>query len=108
MRARRAALESCAVSLVVIFQWIGAAAQIAAAVFLMVYARRSIRRREAAEVDEWKQVHAALNAELTRFTAFSMPSHCFDCGALLMGGATRHKPGCSITGLIAEHFPRAN
>ena len=31
-----------------------------------------------------------------------LPSFCFDCGAYLMGGATQHKPGCSILALIEE------
>ena len=25
-----------------------------------------------------------------------LPTHCYDCGAYLMGGATEHKPWCSI------------
>ena len=37
-----------------------------------------------------------------------MPTHCFDCGVLLMGGATQHKPGCAILALIEEHFPPVN
>jgi hypothetical protein len=31
-----------------------------------------------------------------------MPAYCFDCGVFLMGGATQHKPGCSILKLIQE------
>ncbi len=36
--------------------------------------------------------------------AFDLPSHCEHCGALLMGGATEHKPGCPWLALIAECF----
>ena len=31
-----------------------------------------------------------------------LPTHCYDCGAYLMGGATVHKPDCSIRDMI-EH-----
>lgn len=31
-----------------------------------------------------------------------LPTHCFDCGVYLMGGATRHKTGCSILKLIED------
>ena len=31
-----------------------------------------------------------------------LPSFCFDCGAYLMGGMTRHMPGCSIGALIED------
>ena len=29
-----------------------------------------------------------------------LPTHCFDCGVYLMGGATVHEPDCSIQKLI--------
>ena len=29
-----------------------------------------------------------------------LPTHCHDCGAYLMGGATEHKPGCSVQQMI--------
>lgn len=31
-----------------------------------------------------------------------LPSHCYDCGAYLMGGATRHKRKCSILKMIKQ------
>jgi hypothetical protein len=35
-------------------------------------------------------------------SSFELPTHCVDCGAVLMGGATKHKPGCSIGRLIEK------
>lgn len=32
------------------------------------------------------------------------PSHCADCGVLLMGGATEHKQGCSFRALVEKYF----
>lgn len=40
----------------------------------------------------------ALAAAATR----ALPSHCWDCGTFLMGGATKHKPGCAVQRLIDE------
>jgi hypothetical protein len=31
-----------------------------------------------------------------------LPSYCFDCAVYLMGGATQHKPGCSVLAVIEE------
>lgn len=31
-----------------------------------------------------------------------LPTHCFDCGVVLLAGWTRHKEGCSILELIRE------
>ena len=36
---------------------------------------------------------------------FELPRTCICCDALLMGGATVHKPGCEIGALIEEKFP---
>ena len=36
-----------------------------------------------------------------------LPSHCWDCGVVLKGGATRHKEGCYILDLIRQHFPHS-
>lgn len=37
---------------------------------------------------------------------FVLPARCEDCGAVLMGGATRHAPDCTWTALIDEFFGR--
>jgi hypothetical protein len=37
--------------------------------------------------------------------AWKLPTHCCDCGALLMGSLTEHKEGCRILAVILEHFP---
>jgi len=34
-----------------------------------------------------------------------LPTHCFDCGVILMGGATKHKDDCGILAIIRQHFP---
>jgi len=34
---------------------------------------------------------------------FVLPTHCYWCQAYLMGGATKHKPDCFITHLIADY-----
>lgn len=34
-----------------------------------------------------------------------LPDKCADCGAVLMGGATRHSKDCSFRKLIEEAFP---
>ena len=39
---------------------------------------------------------------------FYMPTHCLSCGVYLMGGATKHKPGCAFLSLIKEFFPTVN
>ena len=31
-----------------------------------------------------------------------LPTHCFDCGVYLEGGATRHKASCAIKRMIEE------
>lgn len=31
-----------------------------------------------------------------------LPTHCYSCGAYLMGGATEHKPGCEVLRLIEQ------
>jgi len=36
---------------------------------------------------------------------FIEPTHCFDCGVYLMGGATQHKPECSIRKMVEELMP---
>lgn len=38
---------------------------------------------------------------------FVLPSHCFDCGCYLMGGATEHKPGCCIGDMIVRAMHEA-
>jgi len=32
----------------------------------------------------------------------ALPTHCYDCGVILMGGATEHREGCEIRRLIEE------
>lgn len=34
----------------------------------------------------------------------TLPTHCEDCGAILMGGATKHKPDCAFQAIIDRHF----
>jgi hypothetical protein len=31
-----------------------------------------------------------------------LPTHCYSCGAYLMGGATTHEPGCEVQQLIDD------
>ena len=33
------------------------------------------------------------------------PTHCYSCGVYLMGGATKHRPGCEVLRLIEQAFP---
>jgi hypothetical protein len=47
-----------------------------------------------------------MEMETTEERDAALPSHCFDCGVVLMGGATEHKPECSIRKLIEENFPK--
>lgn len=35
-----------------------------------------------------------------------LPSHCYSCGAFLMGGATEHAPDCDFRRLIESAFPK--
>lgn len=35
---------------------------------------------------------------------FSLPTHCFSCGVVLMGGATQHLPLCEIGWIIRRAF----
>ena len=37
---------------------------------------------------------------------YTLPTHCYSCGAYLMGSATKHKPGCEILRLIQTAFPK--
>lgn len=32
----------------------------------------------------------------------ALPTHCYSCGAYLMGGATQHKEGCAVRKLIED------
>jgi hypothetical protein len=45
---------------------------------------------------------AARRVLVERCATMALPSHCGDCGVLLMGGATQHKPSCSIRRMIEE------
>jgi hypothetical protein len=33
-----------------------------------------------------------------------LPTYCFDCGVVLQGGATEHKPDCVILRIIRNAF----
>jgi hypothetical protein len=35
---------------------------------------------------------------------FLLPTHCVACGVPLRGGATKHKPDCSILAMIRSEF----
>lgn len=37
-----------------------------------------------------------------------LPTHCYSCKVVLMGGATKHKPDCEVRQLIEEVMGRAS
>jgi hypothetical protein len=60
-------------------------------VFLTVanYEKHTLRGQEAERFMDWVEQK-------------QLPNYCFDCGAFLKGGATEHKPECTILGLIHD------
>lgn len=53
---------------------------------------------------ELEQIRRAA-ADIASGQPFELPTHCFSCGAYLMGSLTRHRAGCGIRKLIDQTFP---
>ena len=58
----------------------------------------------AAHTLPWQTVWSQLVVE--KPVMFDLPTHCYSCGAYLMGGATEHKLGCEILQIIQAAFQK--
>jgi hypothetical protein len=49
-------------------------------------------------------IHTVAEYHRTLAPMNELPVYCFGCGAYLMGGATKHEPGCPVGKLIEEFW----
>lgn len=60
------------------------------------YTRRWLRQSRR----ELEEIQRRASREIRGEPLFKMPNYCGDCGAHLLGGMTKHRPGCEIQALI--------